>query len=129
MLVTYLPQALQIPFGRDVPTRAAGHRLDNDGRHIAGVVQRQDALLEFVEQVVGELGQLAFDVGMLLWVMDESHVVHAGQHGRTKSLAVAADAAHAHAAKTHTVVAALAANEHRALSLAAGAVISQGHLQ
>ena len=66
---------------------------------------------------------------MLLGVMDERHVVHPGQHGRAKSFAVTANAAHTHAAKTHPVVATLAANEHRALSLAAGAVISQGHFQ
>ena len=43
--------------------------------------------------------------------VDEPQVVHARQQGRAKHLAVGRNAAHAHAAKTHAVVAALTADD------------------
>ena len=47
-------KALEVTLRRHEPPCAARHRLDDDGGHIAGVMQRQDALLEFIQ--VGLVG-------------------------------------------------------------------------
>jgi hypothetical protein len=44
MLVADLAQALEIAFGRHIPTRAACHGFDNNRCHIARVMQRQNAV-------------------------------------------------------------------------------------
>ena len=62
---------------------------------------------------------------MLNRIVDESHVIDARQHGCAKHFAVARDAANAHAAQAHPVVAALATDEHLAVALTSGTVVGQ----
>ena len=129
MLVADLAQALQIALGWDVPAGAAGHRLDDDGGHIGGVVQCQDAGLQLHQRVFGPDGLLVVDVGMVHRVVDEAHVVHTRQQLRAIHLAVGGQPAHAHAAEVDAVVTLFAADEDLAMAFAAGAVVSQGHLE
>ena len=125
VLVANLAQALQIALGWDVPTGAASHGLDKDGRHIARVVQGQDALLQIQQRVFCPHRQLVLHISVVHGVVDKAHVIDARQHGRAKHFAVARDAANAHAAQTHPVVAALATDEHLAVALTTGAVVGQ----
>jgi hypothetical protein len=62
-------------------------------------------------------------------VVDETHVVHPRQQRGAEHLAVGRNAAHAHAAKAHAVVALFAADEDVAVAFAARAVVGQRHLQ
>ena len=68
------------------------------------------------------------DISVVDRVVDESQMVHMRQHGRTEPLAVTTNAAHTHATETYAVVAAFAAYENAALTLAARTVVSQGDL-
>ena len=128
VLVANLAQTLVIALGRNVPTRTTRHGLDNDGRHIAGVVQGQNALLEIEQKVFVALRLGVVNIGVL-GVMNEAHVVDTRQHGSAKHFAVARYAAHAHAPKTDAVIATLAADEDVAVAFATDAVIGQGHFQ
>ena len=129
VLVANLAQALQVSLGRDVPAGRTGHRLDDDGRHVAGVVQGQDALLQFQQGILVPDRFFAVDVCVVDGVVDETQVVHPRQQGRAEHLAVGGDAAHTHAAKAHAVVSALTADEDVAVTLAARPVVGQRHLQ
>ena len=129
VLVANLAQALHIALWRDVPARAARNRLDDDRRHIARVVQHQDAVFQLQQGVFGPHRFFVVDVGMVDRVVDETHVVHPGQQLRPKRLAVGRQAAHAHAAEVDAVVTLFAANEHRAVAFAPGAMVSQRHFQ
>ena len=120
-----MPQLLQIALGRQIPTRAARHRLHNNRRHIRRVVQRQDTLLQLGQRIVLPHRQFMVQIGMGLRIVNKAQVVHPWQHLRTKRLAVAANAAHAHAAKANPVVAALTPNKYRAVPLATRPVIGQ----
>ena len=125
VLVANVAQALQIALGWDVPTGAACHWLDKNGRHIARVVQGQDALLQIQQRIFFPHRQLVLHIGMLNRIVDESHVIDARQHGCAKHFAVARDAANAHAAQAHPVVAALATDEHLSVALTTGTVVGQ----
>ena len=129
MLVADLTQTLEVTLGRQVPTGAASHRLNDHGGNVAGVVQRQDAVFEFKQQVFLPDRLLVVDVGVVHRVVNETHMVHPRQQRRAIGLAVGRNAAHAHAAETHAVVAALAAYEHIAVAFAARAVVGQRHFE
>ena len=122
-----LAQSLQIAFRRQIPARTASHGLDNDGRDVARVMQRQDAIFQLQQEVFIPLGLGAVDVSVFDRVVNETHVVHTRQQSRTKHFAVGGNAAHAHAAEANPVVAALAAYKHIAMAFAARAVVSQCH--
>ena len=47
VLVTNFTQALQVTLGRQIPTRRTRNRLDDDGGHIAGIVQSQNTGFQF----------------------------------------------------------------------------------
>ena len=134
MPVADLAQPFQVALGRQIPAGAASHRLDNDGRHIARVVQRQDAVFQLQQQVFPPLGLDPVDIGVtgmfgMQRIVNKAQVVHARQQCRAESLAVGRNAAHAHAAEAHAVVAALAAYEDIAVAFAARAVPGQRQLQ
>ena len=128
VLVADLSEPFQVALRRDVPARAAGHRLDDDGRHVARVVQRQDAVLQLQQDVFLPGRLLVVDVGMVDRVVDEAQVVHARQQRRAVDLAVGRNAADRHAAEAHAVVAPLTADEDVAVALTPGAVVGQRHL-
>ena len=89
-------------------------------------MQRDQAL-----QVIGQLGtmlRLAVREGVALQIVRVAQVVHTG-HVRAEQLAVRAHAAHGGAGEVHTVVAALTADQARALGLATDAVVADGDLQ
>ena len=92
-------------------------------------MQRQNAVFQLQQQILGPDRLHAVDVGVVDRVMDEAHVVHARQQRRTIDLAVGRNAAHAHAAEADAVVALLAANKHIAVALTARPVVGQRHLQ
>ena len=129
VLVADLTKTLQVALRRQVPTGAAGHRLNDHGSNVAGIVQRQDAVFEFKQQVFLPDRLLVVDVGVVHRVVNETHMVHPRQQRRAVGLAVGRNAAHAHAAETHAVVAALAAYEHIAVAFAARAVVGQRHFE
>ena len=129
VLVAYLSQSLEIALGRYVPARAARHRLDNDGRHIARVMQRQNALLQFEQPVLCKHRQFTLHIRMVHRVVDKAQMVDLGQHRRAKCFAVAGNTAHAHAAKAHAMVSALTTDEQIALPLSSGAVVGQRDFQ
>ena len=127
MLVANLAQALQITFGRQVPARAARYWLNNHRSNVARVVQRQNAVFKLQQNVFFPLRLRAVNIGMVHRIMNEPHVVNTWQQRRAVRLAVSRNAAHAHAAKTYAVVAALSANKHIAVAFAARAVVSQSN--
>ena len=129
MLVADLSEPFQVALRRDVPARAAGHRLDDDRRHVARVVQGQDAVFQLQQDVLVPHRFLVVDVGVVHRVVDEAQVVHARQQRGAVDLAVGRNAAHAHAAEVDAVVAALAADEDVAVAFAARPVVGQRHLQ
>ena len=89
-------------------------------------MQRDDPL-----EVVGELGAVLGQAArerVLLQVVGVAQVIDAAHHG-AEALAVAGDAADRDAAEVDAVVAALAADQPRALAFAAGAVVGDRHLQ
>ena len=129
VLVADLAQALEVALRRQVPAGAARHRLNDHSGDVAGVMQRQDAVFEFEQDVFLPDRLLVVDVSVVHRVVNEAHVVHPRQQRRAVGLAVGRNAAHAHAAKTHAVVTAFTAYEHVAVALAARAVVSQRHFQ
>ena len=122
-----LAQALQVALGRDQHAGGAGHRFHDHGGDVGGVVQGDQAF-ELIGQVRAVF-RLALGEGVLFQVVGMRQVVHARQQRGAEGLAVAADAAHRHAAEAHAVIAALAADQAGAGSVAFGAVIGQGDLQ
>ena len=129
MLVADLTQALEVTLRRQIPAGRTGHRLDHDGGHVARIVQRQDAVFQFQQRVFFPHRLLVVDVRVVHRVVDEAHVVHPRQQLRAIHLAVGRQAAHAHAAKVHTVIAFFSANEDVAMALSPRAVVGQCHLQ
>ena len=120
-------QPLEVALRRRQHAGGSRHRLDDhrgDGRW---VVQRDDAL-ELVREVRAP-GRLAAAEGVVLQVVRVRQVIHAGQHAGAEHLAVGDDAADRDAAEADAVIALLAADEPRALRLAAHAVIADGDLQ
>ena len=82
-------------------------------------------------QVIGQLGAmrgLTHRKRVARGVVRVAQMVHAGQHG-PEHLAVGRHATDRQAAEVHTVVATFTAYQARAMTLAAHAVIGQGHLQ
>ena len=126
VLVANLAQAFQVALGRQVPARAACDRLHNDGGNVAGIVQGQNAVFQLQQDVFLPFGLYAIDVGVINRVVNKAQMVHPWQQRRAVNLAVGGNAAHAHATKTHAVVATLAANEHIAVAFAPGTVVGQG---
>ena len=134
VLVANLAQPLDVALRRHIPACAARYWLNDDGGNVAGVMQRQNAVFKFGQQVFCPYRLFAMDVGVTRMfrvqrVMDKPHVVHPRQQRRAVNLAVGRYAAHTHAAKAHAVIAALATNEHIAVALAACPVVSQRHLE
>ena len=123
---TDLPQPLEIALGGHDDPGAAGDGLDDDRRDVAGVVQKNN-LLQFIGQ--GEvfcwqsLGERIFP-----YVEGVGQMIHPGQQG-AEPLAVAGNAPHRDAAKTHPVVAALAADEPGTGPLAASPLPGQRNLE
>jgi hypothetical protein len=117
---------VQIALGRDQDAGRAGHGLDDhrgDGR---GVVQGHEVL-----QHVGEVGAvlgLAPGEGVRRQPMGVRKMVDAGQE-RAEVHAVLHHAAHGDPAEADAVIAALAADQARARSLAARPLVGQGDLQ
>eukprot|EP01022_Parablepharisma_sp_SALTPOND_P021543 TRINITY_DN427_c0_g3_i1.p1 TRINITY_DN427_c0_g3~~TRINITY_DN427_c0_g3_i1.p1 ORF type:complete len:877 (-),score=398.28 TRINITY_DN427_c0_g3_i1:14792-17422(-) len=126
MLGTQLAQALQVTLGRHQHAGGTGHRLDDDGGDVGGIVQGDDAF-QLIGQVRAVFG-LALGEGVLFQVVGVRQVVHTLQQRGAEGLAVAADAPHRHAAEAHAVIAALASDHAGAGGVAGGAVIGQGDL-
>ena len=126
VLVAQLAQTFQITLGRDQHAGGAGHRFDDDGGDVGGVMQGDDAL-EFIGQV-DAVFRLAPGPGIEFEIVGVRQVIDAGQQ-RPEALAVAADAAHRQAAEADPVVAPFAADQAGSLPFAAGAVVGQRHLE
>ena len=112
VLVADRAQPLQIALRRRQHRGRARHRLDDDGGDGGVAVQRDDAL-----QFVGEMRapfRLALGERLLLAVVGVRQMIDARQH-RAERLAVVGEAADRHAAEADAVIAALAADEARAL--------------
>jgi hypothetical protein len=119
-------QALEVTLRRDQYARRTGDGLDDHGRDVARVVQRDDAL-EFVREVGAVLGN-APRVGVLREIVRVRQVIDSGQH-RSEPLAVVDHAADGNAAEADAVVTPLAPDETSARRLAAGPVIGERNLQ
>nr|GEU28076.1 hypothetical protein [Tanacetum cinerariifolium] len=119
-------QPFQVALGRHQHAGGSGHRLHDHGRDGGCVVQRDDAF-QFVGQLEAVF-RFAARVRVLVQVVGVRQVVHARQHHAVR-LAVAGDAAHRDAAEAHPVVAPFAADQARAASLAARAVVRERHLE
>ena len=63
ILVADRAQALEIALGRYQSAGGAGHRLDDHRRYVGSVVQRDDAVLQFVGEMRAPLG-LAARIGL-----------------------------------------------------------------
>ena len=101
-------QALEVTLWRDQHARGARDGLDDHGRDVAGIVQRDDAF-EFIRQVGAVLGHAA-RVGVPRQVVRVRQVIDAGQH-RSEPLAVVDHAADGDAAEADAVVTPLTADE------------------
>ena len=126
VLVADRAQPLQIALRRRQHRGRAGHRLDDDGGDGGVAVQRDDAL-----QLVGQMRapfRLALGERLLLAVVGVRQMIDARQH-RAERLAVVGKPADRHAAEADAVIAALAADEARALALALRDPIGQRDLQ
>ena len=120
-----LAQPLQVALRGNQHAGRAGHRFDDDGCDVAGIVQRNDAL-----EVVGEMrapGRLAARVGIVCEVVRVGQVVDARQLG-TEELSVIDHAPDRDAAETDAVVTAFPADETRARAFAAHAMIGERDL-
>ncbi len=116
VLVADRAQALEITLRRRQHAGRARHRLDDDGGDGRGVVQRHQTV-----EVVGEMRapfRLANGEGLLVAIIRCRHVIDAG-HQRAELLAVGDDAAHGDAAEADAMIAAFAADQPYARSLAA----------
>ena len=92
-------------------------------------MQRQDAVFQLQQDVFLPHRLHTVDIRLVYRVMDKAHVVNPWQQRGAIHLAVRRNAAHAHAAKAHTVVAALASDKHIAVALTARPVVGQRHFQ
>ena len=127
MLVANLAQALQIALGRQQHAGGAGHRLDHHRGDVRGIMQGHQTL-----ELVGDFGamfRLPFGKRVALEVVRMRHVVDPRQHDIAESLAITRNAAHAHAAEIHAVIAAFATDETGAARITAGAVVGDRDLQ
>ena len=129
VFVADLAQPFQVALRRQIPTSTASHRFNDHGGDVAGVVQRQNAVFKLQQDVLLPDRFLVVNVGVIHWVVNEAHVVNTRQQRRAVRLAVGRNPAHAHAAKTHAVVATLAADEDIAMAFAARAVVRQRDLE
>ena len=126
VLVADGAELLEIAFRRDEHAGGARDRLDDHGGDGRSVVEPDQPL-----EIVGELGavlRLAAGEGVAGEVVGMADVVDAGQE-RAELLAVADHAADRDAAEIDAVVAAFAADQADARSLAAGALIGDGDLE
>ena len=90
VLGAQLAQPFEVAFGRDQHAGRAGHRFDDDGGDVGGVVQ-SDQAFEFVGQMAAVFG-LAAGVGIASEVVGVRQVIDTGQQW-AETLAVGADAA------------------------------------
>jgi hypothetical protein len=119
-----LAQSLQVADRRNHHAGRAGERLDDHGRDVGGIVQRDQ-----VQQLVGQLGALcrhAAREGVLL-ELRVGQVV--GLHRLAEVLAVAHHAADRDAAEVHAVVTLLATDQACLARLSLGAPVGARHLQ
>ena len=110
-----LAQLLQIALRRNQHAGRAGHRLDDHRGDRRRVVQRDDAF-EFVGEMRAPCG-LALRERVVFEVVRVRQVIDRRQQRARERLAIRRDAAHRNAAEAHAVIAALAADQPRALRL------------
>ena len=79
MLVTNIPNALQVSLWRNQHACRTRNRLDDDCSNRRGIVQRHD-VFEFICQVGTPL-RLSFGIRILLDVVRVGQVIDTGQHG------------------------------------------------
>ena len=124
--VADLAQTLQVALWRHQATVGTGNRLDDASGDGLGAVQVDEAL-----QVVGELNTPGLGLAARELVIRQhgmAQMADAGQSG-AKGLFVVDHAGHRDAAEVDAMVGALAADEARALPLAARTMVGQGDLQ
>ncbi|CCF20123.1 protein of unknown function [Pseudorhizobium banfieldiae] len=121
-----IAELLKVALRRNEDAGGAGHRFDDDGGDGRSIMQGDDAL-----QLGGEVATmfgLAAGEGILARLMGVRHVVDAGEQ-RAEHLTVGDDAADGDAAEVDAVIAALAAYQAEARTVALHAMIGEGDLE
>ena len=124
MLVADFAQAFQVTCGRKNHTGRALHRLDDQGGNGRGVVQRGDALLEFVSELNSAVLRYATGKRIAADIQRMTDMIHTGQ-AVAKGFAVAGNSADREAAKIDAVISALAADQFVAQRVAGGAMVGK----
>ena len=125
VLVANFAKSFEIAFGRHVPTRTSRDRFDHDGGDVARVVQRQQALLQFQQQVFFPLWFDAVNEGVVHRIVNETEMIHARQKRSAEYFAVGRNTANTHAAEPGAVIATLPTNKNIAMPFAARAVVGK----